>query len=128
MKISELTTDRAADVLCEISAYISNICGDKAVMDEVMKNITLTGKESVVEMVMTLADKISALSPLLLKQHKTDIFGIVAALNDAAIEDISKQNIMITMSQIKEIFIDKDFIDFFRSSMPPKAKRSRAHS
>lgn len=122
MKISELTTDRAADVLCEASIYISNICSDKELMAEISKDLNLKGDESTLEHIMILANKVSALSPLVFKHHKNDIFGIVAVFNGVTAADVGKQNIMITMAQIKDLFDDKEFKDFFTSFMPLREK------
>ena len=44
MKLSELTTDQAADVLCEVTPYIANITGDKSLLDELGKKFDSTGK------------------------------------------------------------------------------------
>ena len=44
MKISELTTEQAADVLCELTPYIANITGDKALLDELGKKFDSKGK------------------------------------------------------------------------------------
>lgn len=44
MKLSELTTEQAADVLCELTPYIANITGDKALLDELGKKFDSKGK------------------------------------------------------------------------------------
>lgn len=44
MKISELSTDRALDVLCELTPYVANITGDKALLDELGKKFDTKGK------------------------------------------------------------------------------------
>lgn len=122
MKISELTTDRAADVLCEASIYISNICGDKELMGEISKDLNLKGDESTLEHLMILADKVSVLSPLVFKRHKSDIFGVVAVFNGMTAADVGKQNIMVTIAQVKDLFDDKEFKDFFTLFVPRKKK------
>ena len=38
MKLSDLTTDRAADVLCEISIYLVNITTDEELMSELFQS------------------------------------------------------------------------------------------
>ena len=44
MKLSELTTDQAADVLCEVTPYIANITGDKSLLDELGKKFDSKGR------------------------------------------------------------------------------------
>lgn len=113
MRISELSTDRAADVLCEISVFILNIVEDVDVMDTLKaqtdKAETLAGKYALG------AQKIGQWVPLLLKKHKADVFGILAALNESTVEKIGAQNIIKTMAQIREAVQDKELVDFFKS-------------
>jgi hypothetical protein len=39
----------------------------------------------------------------------------LGALNEKSVEEIAKQNILKTMSQIKDISKDKELLDFFKS-------------
>ena len=115
MKLSDLTTDRAADVLCEIGTYIINITTDEALTAELKKKAEKANAKTQAEMVSFLASKISALLPILLKKHKDDVFGIVAALNDTTADAIAKQNIIKTACMIREAVKDKELVDFFKS-------------
>ena len=63
MKLSELTTDQAADVLCELTPYIANITGDKSLLDELGKKFDSKGK-SVAELYTYAAKKCAVLAPL----------------------------------------------------------------
>lgn len=114
MKISELTTEQAADVLCELTPYIANITGDKALLDELGKKFDSKGK-SVAELYTYAAKKCATLASALLKDHRTDVFGILAILNETTAESVAKQNILMTISQIRTVFKDKALLDFFRS-------------
>ena len=114
MKISELSTERAADVLCEITPFIANITGDKTLGDELSKKFDVTGK-SVAELYVFAAKKYASILPVVLKTHREDVFGILAALNDTEIEVIAKQSIISTMLQIREMIKDKELVDFFKS-------------
>ena len=115
MKLSDLTTDRAADVLCEISIYLVNITTDEELMGELKKRLQLTGHETTFETVAIAAEKMSKIAPIVLKKHKADIFGILAAVNGSTPEKVAKQNIIKTMSQIKELVKDGELISFFKS-------------
>ena len=116
MKISELTTERAADVLCEVSIYALNILSDKELIASLRMQLEGTdGDRTKAELIAIASEKIAELIPLLLKKHKDDVFGIVAAVNGLTLEQVRQQKIIKTMTAIKEMAQDKDLIDFFRS-------------
>ena len=114
MKLSELSTERAADVLCEVTPYIANITGDKALLDELAIKFDSKGK-SVAELYTFSAHKDAQLVPILLKDHRADVFGVLAALNETTAEQIGKQKVMETIKQVGELFRDKELLDFFKS-------------
>lgn len=114
MKLSELSTERAADVLCELTPYIANITGDKALLDELANKFDSKGK-SAAELYTFAAHKYATLVPILLKEHREDVFGVLSVLNETELDKIAKQNIMETMKQVREVFQDKELLDFFKS-------------
>ena len=114
MKLSELTTERAADVLCELTPHIANITGDKALQDELANKFDSKGK-SVAELYTFAAHKYATLVPILLKAHREDVFGVLSVLNETELDKIAKQNIMETMKQVRDLFQDKELLDFFKS-------------
>lgn len=114
MKLSQLTTERAADVLCELTPYIANITGDKALLDELANKFDSKGK-SAAELYTFAANKYAALVPILLKEHRNDVFSVLATLNERSADEIAKQNVMETMKQVRDLFQDKDLLDFFKS-------------
>lgn len=114
MKLSELTTERAADVLCELTPYIANITGDKSLLDELSNKFDSKGK-SAAELYTFAAHKYATLVPILLKDHREDVFGVLSVLNETEPEKIAKQNVMETVKQVREVFQDKDMLDFFKS-------------
>lgn len=118
MKLSELDTSRAADVLCEAGAYALNILTDEELAAELKSKIDGSGKLSRLELYTFGVQKISALLPIILKKHRDDVFGILAVVNGYAVNYIASQNIMVTMQQVKELVSDKDMIDFFKSCAP----------
>lgn len=116
MKISELTTERAADVLCEVSIYALNILSDKELIASLRMQLEGTdGDRTKAEMIAIASEKVAELVPLLLKKHKDDVFGIVAAVNGLTLEQVRQQKIIKTMNAIKEMAQDKDLINFFKS-------------
>lgn len=115
MRISELTTDRAADVICEITPYVSNIASDDELLAELRAAIDPKKAASKAELLVMGAEKLTKLVPIVMKKHKADVFGLLSALNDCTAEEIGRQNIIKTMVQIREMIKDKDLMDFFRS-------------
>lgn len=114
MKLSELSTDRAMDVLCEITPFVANISGDKALMDT-LKSQLEGEKHSVAEVYAHLANKLSSSVLLILKDHRDDVFGLLAVLQETTPEAIASQNIVVTLSQIRDVVRDKEFVRFFGS-------------
>ena len=115
MKISELSTERATDVLCEITPYIINITADPELLQELKAAVDFSGAATMAEKLALTANKMSKLIPILLKKKRTEIYGILGALNDVSPEDIAKQKLLKTMGQIRDISKDKELLDFFKS-------------
>lgn len=114
MKLSSLSTARAADVLCEITPYIANITADKGLLDILSTKLGAENR-SVAELYVYGAKKIASIAPIILKTHRDDVFGLLAAVNETTAEEIAAQNIIKTMSQIRDLAHDQEFIDFFKS-------------
>ena len=115
MKLSEMTTDRAMDVLCEITPCIANITTDEELLAELRNAIDPKAVKTKAELMVKGVEKITKLAPIVLKKRKADVFGILAALNEKTAEEIGKQNIIATMAQVREVVKDKDLMDFFKS-------------
>jgi mannitol/fructose-specific phosphotransferase system IIA component (Ntr-type) len=115
MKLSELSTERATDVLCEIAPYFMNIATDEELVSELKAAIDFKEADTMAEKITLVVGKLSKILPILLKKRKADLFGILGALNEKSIEEIANQNIIKTMSQIKDISKDKELLDFFKS-------------
>ena len=115
MKLSELSTDRATDVLCELTPYITNILSDEALLSELRTAVDFKEANTLAEKMALTASKITNIIPILLKNRKSDMFGILGVLNEKSVEEIAKQNFIKTMKQIKDIAKDKELLDFFKS-------------
>ena len=119
MKLSKLTTDEALDVLCEITPYVSNIVSDETLMETLNKTIKKEGMTRAGVLVAG-AEKLSRLVPIVMKEHRNDVYGILAAVNGLDIDEIAKQNIIKTAMQIRDVCADRDMLDFFRSCAQQK--------
>lgn len=117
MRLSELSTDRATDVLCELTPYIANIVSDEELLEELKKAVDRKDIVNKAQWLAVGAEKITKILPILLKKRKEDVFGILAVMNEKSVEQIAKQNILVTLKQAKTAFKDKDLIDFFKSCM-----------
>lgn len=115
MKLSQVSTDKATDVLCEIAPYATNIFADEALMEELKSALDMEDANTMAEKIAIISGKLSNIVSILLKKRKADLFGIVGALNDKTAEEVGKQNFLITMKQIKDISKDKELVDFFKS-------------
>ena len=113
MKISELSTERAADVLCEITPFVANIVSDKDLLDTLKEKVG--SGASLAELYVMGAKKYATIVPIILKTHRDDVFGLLAALNETDVDTIAKQNVLSTMKQEREIAKDKALLDFFKS-------------
>ena len=115
MKISEISTDNAMDVLCELTPYVTNIVTDEDLVGELKKAIDFKEANTMAEKMALTAEKITKIIPIILKNRKNDVFGIVGVLNEKTIDEIAKQNIIVTMNQFRDISKDKELLDFFKS-------------
>lgn len=115
MKLSELTTERAAEILCEITPYITNIVTDEELLGELKKAVDAKGVKTKAALLALGIEKVNKIVPIVLKKRKGDLFGILGILNGKTAEEIAKQNFLATMKQIREIIKDKELLDFFKS-------------
>ena len=115
MKLSRVSTDKAADVLCEIAPYAINIFSDEELMEELKSALDMKDANTMAEKIAIISGKLSNIVSILLKKRKADLFGIVGALNDKTAEEVGKQNFLVTMKQIRDISKDKELVDFFKS-------------
>lgn len=136
MKLSELSTDRALDVLCELTPYVSNIAEDEQVLS------ALNGFMSQSEDVNDGKGEDDSMSakgirffggliknvPLLLKTHRPDVYGILSVLNETPVEEIAAQPFGEAVIQVKSVFRDSELLDFFKSSARQAQKEPSAPS
>lgn len=116
MKISQFSTECALDKLCEIVPYADSIMGDEELVKVCKEKINPTDeKMTAAAWVLLGVRKASKLIPVLLKRHRDDVCAIIAALNDTTAGEIKKQNIIVTMAQMREIIKDEDLAAFFTS-------------
>lgn len=116
MKLSELSTDKALDVLCELTPYISSIASDEAVVTSVGKVVDTSGNMNMFGKSLLLAERMGEIVPALLKCHRHDVYGILSVMNERPVAEIAGQKLTETIRQIRELFQDEEFMAFFKSS------------
>lgn len=115
MKISDLSTDRALDVLCEILPNVNSICIDEELVEAVKKKISKKFSElSRAEILLIGAEKLTEIGLIALKKHRHDVLSILAAINGVEPEQVERQNIIKTMAMLRELAKDEELIAFFR--------------
>jgi hypothetical protein len=70
---------------------------------------------SVGQKMLLVSSKLGKIVPILMKKRRAEMFGILAVLNEKTPEQISAQNILVTMMQVRDLVNDRELIDFFRS-------------
>lgn len=116
IKIAELSTDRALDVLCELTPYVSNVASDEALVSAVGKVVKPKDETNVYGAGLMLMERMGEIVPLLLKTHRPDVYGILSVLNEKSTVEIAGQSVCETIRQIKDVFRDSELLDFFKSS------------
>lgn len=116
MKLSDLRTDRALDVLCELAPYIDRITNDQEVVSTIGKAVKPDAELNRYGSFMLIMGRLSEFVPLLLKTHRPDVYGILSVLNGKTVEEIAAQPVRETVKQLREAFQDEDLMAFFKPS------------
>ena len=119
MKLSELTTDRALDVLCELTPSVSNIIEDDEVVNALSAAMPKNdGDESnPFTYGIRFVGKIGSIIPVMLKKHRADVYHVLSVLNKMTVGEIAEQPVHETMRQVREAFQDNELLSFFKSYM-----------
>lgn len=111
---SELGTDEALEVVLQIAQPITNLIEDEALVKEMQKTMP-QGETTRIAMQRFGLAKIVKLLNIALKQHRQDVYAILAPFNGLTVEEIGKQNFLTTCKQVADLLNDKGFVDFFKS-------------
>lgn len=128
MKLSELSTDHALDVLCELTPFVANICEDGDLVATLGEKIDLDENMNMYGQFTMLAGKIGKITPILLKTHRVDVYNILSVLNEKPVDEIAAQPIGDTIRQVREAFQDSELLSFFRSFVQRGQKEQSAPS
>lgn len=119
MKLSELSTDRALDILCELTPSVASIMEDEEILSA-LDNITSTDKpddseKSHLDGIKMMGGMVK-IAPVLLKTHRPEVYNILSVMNEQPVAGIAAQPIKDTIQQVRELFQDNDLLSFFKSS------------
>ena len=134
MKLAELTTDRALDVLCELTPSVSNIIKDNEVINALSdampkQNDTDTGEnDNSFAYGVRFVGEIGSIIPIMLKKHRADAYHILSVLNEKSVKEIARQPIFETMRQARDAFQDSELLSFFKSYMQREQNEQSAPS
>lgn len=117
MKLSQISTDRAAEVLCELTPLVDSIITDEDLMQALSAAIGAEDAKTMSfgQKLLIVASKLNKIVPILMKKRKSEMFGILGILNEKTTEEIAGQSLIQTMIQIRDLMNDKDLVDFFKS-------------
>lgn len=111
MKLSQMTNDQARDVMIRLAVPASNLMNDKKILP-ILQEISEGKEKPLAELVGSVLPKLVAFA---LKDHADDLYEVVGAMADKPMEEVGSMNFMQTIGVLRDS-IDKDFIDFFKSS------------
>lgn len=114
MRLSEMNTKQLASALCQLTAPMSKIAKDTA-LNDVFNGIAqkmrdgdrMTNFEKVGELLTVV--------PVLLETHYADMIRIIAVMTGRTDAEVEALNGFTMIDELKNC-IDKQFLDFFRSS------------
>lgn len=117
MRLSEMNTEQTMDLLVNITPAIMEIVKDEElvkVFSERVKPKKGMSKEEINKLAMNKGfEKIGKLVPMLLGNHRNDIYTILAEINGKSIDEVKSQSPIKTIGQIQELLQDKELISFF---------------
>lgn len=109
VRISEMTNDQAADALVKIAPAIENILKDEATKPMLEKLAGAQGMEPLKVVATILPEAVA----FCMKEHKDDLYAVVAALTQKTKAQVGKMNFLTTVKELKES-IDEDLVGFFK--------------
>lgn len=114
MRLSEMTTDETLDALCEITPCVGRIVKDENIISTIGTAMDTTGMTRT-GVLMAGLDRIGALIPALLKDHREDLYHILAVMNRVDPAEIAAQKLTVTLTQLEELRDDRELLTFFES-------------
>lgn len=121
MRLNEISTDKALDLLCELTLPLTTIATDKELIEAIYKRTVVaketTQSEKNIIGTMQVAKNLKVIIPKLLKTHKNEVYEVLAIINEKDVEEIKKQSLIETIKEVKELLQDEELKSFFTSML-----------
>lgn len=121
MKLSEITGERAVEVIAELIQPLTNIASDKDNIAQLFGAKPKDGEKQEDATMRVLKENI----PLLLKTHNADILKILSVINDVEPESLTIPEIV---KGTFDVLGDEDFMALFMSAVPKEARNQPTKS
>ena len=113
MKLSEMTTDQLADALIDLSEPVGRICQDDQVIGFLKKYAAPVQRNA--PALKLIGDAAAGLCPVLLKDHRYDLYQVLSVLTGKTAQEIASQRGAQTIADVRACW-DRELTDFFSSS------------
>jgi len=112
MKLSEMSSNKAADVILQVMPDIEELMKDEELKGIIASRKVKADGEDASSLGKMFMIKIAT---YLLREKRSTVWNILAAMNDKTAEEISEQNVIALTGQILEVIGDRQLISFFMS-------------
>lgn len=111
MKLSEMSTDQATDVLLQLVEPVTAIAEDEGIVSALQDMGNMTGTPVIV----ALSKMIKKMFPVILKKHRVALYDIIHIMTGKDHETIKSQNLGTTLRDFETILADTELLRFFSS-------------
>lgn len=115
--ILDNSNEKNAEMLMKVAEPAIRIFDDENMTKALDDVRNLMGKGPVVQ-----ALGIMRLIPVFLKDHKTDLYEIIAGLTDKTVAEVAQMPTRETISVLQTLLRDEDIVSFFSSTEQPESK------
>lgn len=99
MKLSQMNTDKALEVICVISPFIESLLVNPKIK-EVLENLENLQMIDILKVI-----------PIILRDHKNETLEVLACVNEKTVEEVKNQPATETIKEIKELLTDEEFMN-----------------
>jgi len=114
MKLSEMSSNKAADVILQVMPDIEELMKDEELKEIIASRKVKSDGEDAYSLGKMFMIKIAT---YLLREKRSTVWNILAAMNDKTAEEISEQNVIALTGQIFEVLGDRQLISFLSSPL-----------
>lgn len=108
--VEKFSTEKTVKILCAITPFIDDILKDKEIQEIWNSSVNVEGMEKE-DAEKALEEKIKenflGLIPIFLGKYDRQIYTILSILNEKPVEEIKKQNIFVTISELEDLMSKK---------------------